>query len=202
MFTQYDDDGNLQLVEEPLADYTYTYADYLKFKFEERLELFKGRLMKMAAPDTKHQVVAGNLYYYLRSFLTTAPCKVFIAPFDVRLPRYNKIKDEEITTVVQPDVCVVCDERKIDKCGCCGAPDIVIEILSPGNSKKEIQNKFELYEEAGVLEYWVVAPGEEFVIIWYLEQGKYIRSKPFAAGQLITSGILPGFQLDTTDLFK
>jgi Uma2 family endonuclease len=202
MFTQYDDEGNLQMVEEPSADYIYTYADYLKFKFEERLELLRGRLMKMAAPNTKHQVVAGNLYYYLRSRLNKQSCNVFIAPFDVRLPVQNRKKDNEITTVVQPDISVVCAPDKIDEKGCCGAPDIIIEILSPGNSRRELQNKFELYQEAGVLEYWIVAPTEEFLIIWYLENGKYIQSKPFSAGQTITSSVLPGFQLDTTDIFK
>jgi Uma2 family endonuclease len=158
--------------------------------------------MKMAAPNTKHQVVTGNLYYQLRSFLNKQTCTVFIAPFDVRLPVQNRKKDNEITTVMQPDLCVVCDESKIDDKGCCGAPDIVIEILSPGNSKRELQNKFELYEEACVLEYWIVAPAEEFIIIWYLTDGKYTKSKPFAAGQTITSSILPGFQLDSTDIFK
>jgi len=202
MFTQYDDDGNLQMVEEPPVDYVYTYADYLKFKFEERLELLKGRIMKMTALNTRHQVVAGNLYYQLRSALNNQPCSVFIATFDVRLPVQNRKKDNEITTVVQPDVCVVCDAYKIDEKGCLGAPDIIVEILSPGNSKRELQNKFELYQEAGVLEYWIVAPAEEFIIIWYLKNGEYRQSKPFAAGQMITSAVLPGFQLDTTEIFK
>ena len=167
MFTQYDHEGNLQAVEEPTANYTYTYADYLKFNFEERLELVKGRIMKMAAPNTKHQAVLGNLYYQFRNSLSKQSCAVFIAPFDVRLPIQNNKKDNEITIVVQPDICVVCDQSKIDERGCLGAPDIVVEVLSPGNSKRELQNKFELYEEAGVLEYWIVAPAEEFIIIWF-----------------------------------
>ncbi len=202
MYTQYDDDGILLMVEEPSADYIYTYADYLQWKWEERVELFKGMIMKMAAPGTRHQTIAGNLYFKLKSFLNAYPCKVFHAPFDVRLPVQNKKKDTEITTVVQPDLCVVCNVNKIDERGCCGAPDIVIEILSPGNNKKEVQNKFELYEEAGVLEYWVVVPVEEIIIIWYLTKEKYTKSKPFASGQSITTPILPGLEINVTDIFK
>ncbi len=202
MYTQYDDDGNVQMVEEPSADLIYTYADYLKWKWEERVELFKGAVMKMAAPNTKHQVIAGNLYFKLKSFLNAFPCKVFIAPFDVRLPVQNKKKDNQITTVVQPDLCVVCDETKIDERGCLGAPDIAIEILSPGNNRKELHYKFDLYKEAGVLEYWVVVPSVEMIIIWYLEDGKYGKSKPYTSGQIITTPILSGLEINTTDIFN
>ena len=105
MFTQYDEEGNLQMVEEPPADYTYTYADYLKFKFEERLELLKGRIMKKAAPNTKHQFIASNLFYQFKHFLNKQSYNVYIAPFDIRLPIQNLKKDNEITIVVQPDLC-------------------------------------------------------------------------------------------------
>ena len=91
-----------------------------------------------------------------------------------RLPVKNRKKDNEVTTVVQPDICVICDESKIDSRGCCGAPDLVVEILSPGNSNKEIKLKFELYEEAGVKEYWIVYPEEESIAVFILnENGKY-----------------------------
>ena len=202
MYTQYDDDYNVQMVEEPSPDLIYTYADYLQWKWEERVELFKGAVMKMAAPNTKHQVIAGNLYFKLKSFLNVYPCKVFIAPFDVRLPVQNKKKDNQITTVVQPDLCVVCDETKIDERGCLGAPDIAIEILSPGNNRKELHYKFDLYKEAGVLEYWVVVPSVEMIIIWYLEDGKYGKSKPYTSGQIITTPILSGLEINTTDIFN
>lgn len=202
MYTQYDDDGNVQMVEEPSPDLIYTYADYLKWKWEERVELLKGKIMKMSAPSTRHQAISMNLSALLFSFLKNETCKVFHAPFDVRLPVQNKKKDNEVTTVVQPDLCVICDKNKIDKRGCIGAPDIMIEILSPGNNKKELQNKFELYEEAGVLEYWIVAPAEEMIIIWYLEDGKYSKSKPFTSGQIITTPILPGLEINTTDIFN
>ena len=202
MYTQFDDDGNVQMVEEPSADYTYTYADYLKWQWEERVELFKGAIMKMAAPNTKHQMISVKLLGNFISVLANKTCRVFHAPFDVRLPVQNRKRDNEITTVVQPDLCVVCDEAKIDERGCLGAPDIVIEILSPGNSKKEMQAKFGLYEEAGVLEYWVIIPVEEIVIIHYLETSKYSRNKIFSSGQVITSELLPALEIHTTDIFK
>jgi Uma2 family endonuclease len=202
MFTQYDEDGNLQMVEEPSAGYIYTYADYLKFKFEERLELFKGRIMQMSAPNTRHQLIGGNLYFQFRSFLIGQPCIVFIAPFDVRLPVQNRKKDNEITTVVQPDLCVVCDNSKIDEKGCCGAPDIVVEILSPGNTKKDLQQKFDLYEEAGVQEYWIAAPEQKIILVYILEHGNYIGKKPYSEGMIITTTILPGLEIPVADIFK
>ena len=202
MFTIMDDDGNVLMVEEPSQEYVYTYADYLKWKFEERLELFKGKIFKMAAPNTRHQEVSGNLFFMIRSHLADNPCKVFSAPFDVRLPVQNRKKDTEITTVVQPDLCVVCDMSKLDEKGCCGAPDIIAEILSPGNSRKEVQQKFRLYEEAGVPEYWIINPVEENLIIYTLRNGKYIGSKPYAPDEIITSSVLQGIRIEVSAIFK
>lgn len=103
MYTQYDDDGNVQMVKEPSPDYTYTYADYLQWQWEERVELLKGIVMRMAVPSTRHQVVAGNFYFILKSFLNSYPCKVFIAPFDVRLPVQNKkmtMKSQQLCSLI------------------------------------------------------------------------------------------------------
>jgi Uma2 family endonuclease len=150
--TIYNTEGdNYSKVDEPDPSYAYTYADYLQWKFEERLELFRGKIFRLSAPNRVHQQISGNLFATIYTFLKTNPCKVFHAPFDVRLPVKNKKKDEEITTVVQPDICIICDETKLDSRGCCGAPDVCIEILSPGNSRKEIRLKHELYEEAAYL---------------------------------------------------
>src|SRR5215813_4817805 len=112
MFTVTNEEGEVSLVEEPSPEYTYTYADYLKWNFEERLELFKGRIFKLAAPNTKHQEISMNITLAAAAFLKNQICKAFAAPFDVRLPVRNKKKDNEITTVVQPDFCIVCDESK------------------------------------------------------------------------------------------
>ncbi|MDB4918838.1 Uma2 family endonuclease [Mucilaginibacter sp.] len=140
---------------------TYTYADYLKWTFDERLELIKGKIFKMSpTPGSVHQRISFRLTLWIGNYLEGKSCELFTTPFDVRLPRLSK-DDKEIITVVQPDVCVICDPKKVDDKGCIGTPDIVIEILSPGNNKKELRNKFEAYEEAGVLEYWIINPVEK-----------------------------------------
>ena len=137
MFTIYDDKKNEFLnIEEPDSSYEYSYADYLKWKFEERVELIRGKIMKMTASNRKHQDVSGNLFFSIATFLKGRKCKVYSAPFDVRLTRSNKLKDEEIENVVQPDICVICEESKLDDKGCIGAPDLIIEILSPGKFQK------------------------------------------------------------------
>lgn len=203
MFTIYDDDNeNFSKVEEPDASASYTYADYLQWKYEERLELFRGRIFKLSAPNTKHQVIAANLLVIARNFLAKQKCKVFIAPFDIRLPVKNRKKDNEVNTVVQPDICIVCDDSKIDTRGCCGAPDLVVEILSPGNSHKEVKLKFELYEEAGVKEYWIVYPEEESVAVFLLdENGRYNGAALYAGKDKIHSEAIPGLIVDTKEIF-
>lgn len=203
MYTIYnEDEGREQLVAEPDPSFTYTYADYLQWKFLERLELFRGKIYKMGAPNTLHQVVAGNLYGEMRHYLKGKSCQVFIAPFDIRLPIQNKKRDDEITTVVQPDVCVVCDPAKIDERGVCGAPDLVIEVLSPGNSKKEVRDKFELYEEAGVREYWVINPTEQNLITFLLTaEGTFGSAKMYTGGDRLEAATVPGFSINVTEIF-
>jgi Uma2 family endonuclease len=203
MFTVYDEDNDkYSKVEEPDPSLVYTYADYLKWNFEERLELFRGKIFKLSAPNTKHQVVTGSIYLSIGTFLKRQKCKPFIAPFDVRLPVKNRKKDNEVTTVVQPDICVVCDEVKVDARGCCGAPDLVIEVLLPGNTKKEVKLKYELYEEAGVTEYWVVYPEEETIVVFILnEQQKYKSAVFYAADDTIKSASVPGFNIKLNDIF-
>ncbi len=196
------DDDSYSNVEEPDSSLTYTYADYLQWKFEERLELFRGKIFKLSVPNTKHQDISGNIFVPISLFLKKKPCKVFAAPFDVRLPVKNKKKDDEVTTVVQPDICVICDETKLDIRGCCGAPDLVVEILSPGNSKKEIRLKHELYEEAGVKEYWIVNPVEENIVVFLLnEEGKFSGLNMYAGDDTIQSFAVPGLNINLTEIF-
>ena len=113
-------------------DKTYTYADYLKWTFDERLELIKGKIFSMSpAPGTNHQRISGAVFYSLYHSLKGKPCKVFSAPFDVRLTR-KSLKNKEITTVIQPDLCVICDLKKIDKKGCIGAPKSLLKYSRQG----------------------------------------------------------------------
>jgi len=203
MFTVMDDEGNVSTVEEPSADYGYTYADYLTWKFEERLELFRGKIFKMAGANTKHQLVSGKMHLRIATYLEHKQCKVFMPPYDVRLPAQNRKKDDEITTVVQPDLCIVCDPTKIEDRGILGAPDLIVEILSPGNSKKELRLKHELYEEAGVKEYWVIFPETEAVLIYYLtSSGLFSDAKTFTTGDVINVRSVPGLSIDVSDIFS
>ena len=180
----------------------YTYADYYKWKFEERVELIKGYIFKMSpAPNRLHQELVGKLHIKLGIYLYKNPYKVYIAPFDVRLPRKSK-EDKDIITVLQPDLCVICDPSKLDTRGCIGAPDIVVEVLSPSNNKKELRNKHEAYEEAGVKEYWIVLPYEKTMLIYTLVSGKFSTSGLLASGDIVTSAVLPGFSLDLAELFE
>lgn len=179
---------------------TYSYADYLLWRFKERVELIKGKILKMSpAPSRKHQEIAGSLYLAMGILFKNKPCKVYIAPFDVRLPRYSP-KNQEVFTVVQPDLCVVCDESKLDDKGCIGAPDLIVEILSPGNSKREMKDKFELYQESGVREYWIVDPNQESVLIYILKNGEYIGLKP-VVDDTAASQIFPDLTVHTNDIF-
>jgi Uma2 family endonuclease len=174
----------------------YTFKDYLSWKFNERVELFKGYIAKMSpAPTSKHQAISSNLHGSLWYFLNKKPCKVFAAPFDVYLP---SIKGDG-QTVVQPDLCIICDTSKIKKQGCVGSPDLVIEILSLGNSRKEVSTKFQIYEQAGVKEYWVVFPYEQVIQQYVLQDGKF-QTMPLAE-ITIKSVVLEGFEADIDTIF-
>ncbi len=174
----------------------YTFKDYLSWKFSERVELLKGYIAKMSpAPTSKHQEISSNLHGGLWSFLQKKPCKVVAAPFDVYLP---SIKGDG-ETVVQPDLCVICDTSKIKKQGCIGAPDLVIEILSLGNSRKEMGIKYQIYEQAGVREYWVVFPYEQVIQQYVLHEGKF-QTIPLAENN-VKSLVLEGFEVDMDTIF-
>lgn len=194
-------------MEEPIAEYgmlnpdgTYTYWDYLKWRFSERVELIRGKLFKMSpAPSVVHQIVSRNLSKAIFTFFENKSCQAFAAPFDVRLPILSERKD---TTVVQPDLCVVCDDEKLrDGKGCNGAPDLVVEILSSGNSRHDMETKFNLYEESGVKEYWMVDPRNRTVFVYCLENGRYIGRKPFVDGMEVQSTLFPDLKILVEKVF-
>jgi Uma2 family endonuclease len=182
---------------------TYSYADYLKWTFEERLELLRGKIFKMSpAPASKHQLIVGEIHYQIKKHLRHKSCQVFLSPFDVRLSPRRKEANSKVLTVVQPDVCVVCDLSKIDKNGCVGAPDLVVEVLSPGNTGREMKDKYEIYEENGVKEYWLVEPNDKIVLVYVLnEQGRYVGLKPFTETEILTSAIIKDFAVPVSEIF-
>ncbi|MFN4144580.1 MAG: Uma2 family endonuclease [Runella sp.] len=183
---------------------SYTYTDYMSWRFDEYVELIKGKIFRMSpAPTVKHQKISMRLTGRLYNALPNNGCQLFAAPFDVRLDRNNKKKGENERTVVQPDLCVICDASKLDEQGCDGAPDLIIEILSPGNSKKEMKDKFAVYEESGVREYWLVHPTEKTVIVYTLnEQGQYIGSRPYTDDDTLTTPIIPALELVLHEVFE
>jgi Uma2 family endonuclease len=189
--------------EEPFTAYgRYSYADYLTWEIEGMVEIIKGKVFReVAAPNRGHQDISGKLFFEFYGFLQNHPCRVYEAPFDVRLPVHSK-KNEDIFTVVQPDICVICDPSKLDDAGCIGAPDLIVEILSPGANKKDLKYKYDVYLESGVREYWVIHPYEQTLLVYTLENGIYHASRLFVAGDMVRSGVVDGFTLDVEDLFK
>ena len=183
---------------------TYSYAEYLTWMFQERLELFKGKIFKMSpAPSMYHQKVAGNIHGILWNKFKNHSCNLFVAPFDVRLLDSKKSKiDSDVYTVVQPDLCVICDESKLDARGAIGAPDLMIEILSPGNSKKEMTHKYELYQEAGVLEYWIVNLVDKTIFIYTLKDGIFIGQQPLIEESKMKSPLFPQLDFTLSELFN
>ena len=181
----------------------YTYADYLTWRFTDRVELIKGWIKKMSpAPNMTHQKISFNLCVEIGTFFKTNHCKVFAAPFDVRLINKRKSTDNsQISTVVQPDLCIICDENKLDENGCIGAPDWIIEILSPGNTKKETQEKFSLYEENLVKEYWIVQPGDQNILVFDLIHDKYQLRKIFTNEDVVPSRIFAELHINFADIF-
>ena len=177
----------------------YSYSDYMLWQFQDRVELIKGFISKKSpAPNRSHQTVSQNVNFRILSFFEKHPCKVYAAPFDVRLPIKSKEKD---STVVQPDLCIVCDESKLDEQGCNGAPDLIVEIISPNNKKHDLDTKFKLYEEAGVLEYWIIEPLEKMVLVYTLRDGIYIGLKPQIEGEIIESPLFPDLKVAVDDVF-
>jgi Uma2 family endonuclease len=185
---------------------TYSYADYLTWRLEETVELIKGKIMAMPpAPSLKHQNIITNLGGSLYQYFHKRPCKLFYAPFDIKLydSRKSKLRDQEVFSVVQPDLCVICDPEKLTEQGCNGAPDWIIEVLSPGNTKKEMHLKFDLYQENGVTEYWLVYPYEQAVYQFVLNQDaeKYQLFAMYAGDDVAKSTLFPELHIDLADVF-
>jgi Uma2 family endonuclease len=182
----------------------YTYADYLTWQLTDWVELIRGKVRLMSpAPKRRHQDISRNISTPIAWFLRGRQCKTYVAPFDVRLTRSTPNGDASIETVVQPDVCVICDPQKLDDRGCLGAPDWIIEILSAGNVSRDTKEKFDLYEEAGVLEYWVVAPEQKNVIVYLLDEtGRYQLRGEFYTPGLIPVATLPELQMEWAEVFE
>jgi len=180
-------------------DQKFSYADYKAWDLKEgeRYELINGIAYAMSAPNLTHQRLLMRLSGTFYNFLKDKKCEVFTAPFDVRL-FYEE--DESDDTVVQPDLVVVCDPKKLGEEGCRGAPDMVVEILSSSNNVFEMERKLNLYKEAGIPEYWIVDPKNKHISIYRLKDGAYIL-RTCNNQDIARPEVLPGLEIPLSTLF-
>lgn len=154
----------------------FTLADYFQWEEDEgRYELIDGDAYLMAPPTTQHQKVSGEIFRQLANFLEGKKCEVYAAPFGVRLFEREGDRPEDVDTLVEPDITVVCDKSKLDEYGCKGAPELVMEVLSPSSRKHDRLVKLNLYQRAGVREYWIINPEEESVQVFLRDEGGNLR---------------------------
>jgi Uma2 family endonuclease len=185
------------------VDELFTYGQYYQWDDDKRWELIDGVPYDLTpSPNRKHQEISRNVSVRMYQFVLGQACQVFFAPFDVRLPDFPEQDDNDISTVIQPDIVVICEKKKLDERGCRGAPDLVVEILSPSTSRKDIGVKFSLYERHGVREYWIIHPAEESLMIFNLGgDSRYGRPQGYGRGDIVTSTVLEGFELNVAEVF-
>lgn len=194
---------DIDLIRETAENRLHTYGDYIKWDDKKRYELIEGRVFELsAAPYRQHQRVSGELLRQFANYLLDKDYEVYTAPFDVRLPEGGE-NDEDILTVVQPDLVVICDRSKLDERGCRGAPDLVIEIISPSTAGRERKDKRDLYERHGVKEYWLVDYQERVVEVYLLDDNN-VYSKPavYLEKDVVPVSILDGLQIELEFVFR
>ena len=184
------------------TDKYFTYADYLTWPDEERWEIIEGVPFSMSAPSDIHQKVLRELLTEFNIYLRGKTCQIFSSPFDISLPQIQSDSDENIYTVVQPDLVVVCDNNKLSRKGCKGAPDMVIEILSPSTASKDCIRKRELYEKHKVKQYWIIDPEEKEVFIFKLtEDFTYRNPEKYKKDDKIKVEGFEGLEIDLNMVF-
>lgn len=185
----------------PKSEQNYSYDDYLNWDENERWEIIDGVPYMQAAPSRMHQEILMELARQISNYLTDKPCKVYPAPFCVRLDIEKNNND--IKNVVEPDITVVCDNSKLDERGCKGAPDMIVEILSPSTGKMDKVIKFNKYEKAGVKEYWILEPDQKIMSAFVLQpNGRYGRPEMYTEEDVIKSSILSDFEIDLKSVFN
>jgi Uma2 family endonuclease len=174
----------------------YTYADYAQWPEDERWELIEGVAYAMTGPLRIHQEIVSELGRQIGNYLQGKPCKIYVAPFDVRLPRQDEA-DANVETVVQPDLSIICDKAKLDKLGCRGAPDWIVEVLSPSTTLKDMNTKRSLYEQHGVQEYWIIHPEDRWLMVYTLDaQERYGKPGVFGMDEPTTVQLFPDLSID------
>ena len=184
----------------PAEELRYTFADALTWE-EEHFEIIEGEAYMMAPPLRVHQKIGGQLFRQISNYLDGKRCEVYPAPFAVRLFEEAEDRPEDVDTMVEPDITVVCDPEKLDKYGCRGAPDLIMEILSPSTRRHDLVVKYRLYQRAGVREYWIVDPETKTVQVYHLEDGQYAAAEVYTSGALVPVGLWEGFSVDLGPVF-
>ena len=186
----------------PAKKERYTFADVLAWPDDERAELINGEIFLMApSPSRGHQGISVELTRQFANYLEGKKCKAYHAPFDVRLFEKEGDAPEDVDTVVEPDLVVICDPSKLDDRGCKGAPDMVVEILSPSTQRHDRFTKFSLYQRAGVKEYWIVDPESKAVQSFVLEDGRYSVKEYGTAGDKMKVNVLEDCIIDLSEVF-
>ena len=185
----------------PAAKERYTFADVLTWGEDERIEIINGEAVMMAPPIRSHQKVGGEIFRQLANYLEGKKCEVYHAPFGVRLFEQDGDSPEDVDTMVEPDISVVCDKNKLDKYGCKGAPDMVVEILSPSTRRHDRLVKLGLYQRAGVREYWIVNPDEKTVQVLLLEDGKLLPHEDYGRNDVAKVNVLDGCFIELSKVF-
>jgi Uma2 family endonuclease len=186
----------------PESKKRYSYADYLQWPEGQRIELIDGIPYYMVpAPSKEHQDVLRYLFRYLDRYFEDKNCDVYIAPFDVRLFGEDQA-DDQVFHVLQPDLTIICDRDKLDERGCNGAPDVVIEILSPSSLKTDKIVKRSIYEKAHVHQYWIADPIHQLIEIYELgTDGLYGKPRYYTKDDRLTVSRFEGLQIDLSKVF-
>ena len=180
----------------------FTYADFLDWDEGTRIEIIDGDSFVLDTPPTIHQLVSGPLGAQLYSYLKGKTGEVFWGPLAVRLFEKEGDRPEDVRTVVLPDIIVICDPAKLDEHGCKGAPDLIIEILSPSTSRRDRLVKYDLYQRAGVREYWIVDPSARTVAVHLLDEGQYGSPDFYTGEAVVPVSVLEGCQIDLNAVFS
>lgn len=179
----------------------YTYADYLTWDEQEHTELIEGTPVMMSPPSRAHQKASGEIFRQIANYLDGKKCEVYAAPFAVRLFAQQDSDAASIDTVVEPDISVICDRDKLDDQGCKGAPDLIVEIISPSSQRHDRLTKFNLYQRAGVREYWLVDPLAQTVQTFLLQEGHYAATAFGGAGDVVKVQVLEGCFVELAQVF-
>lgn len=186
----------------PAEEMRYTFADYLTWDEDDHIELIYGYPYMMSSPSTEHQLVSGELFAQLHTYLADKKCRVIAAPYAVRLFEEASDRPEDVNTVVEPDLVVICDPSKMDRRGCKGAPDLVIEILSPSSRRHDRIVKLDLYQRAGVREYWVVNPEDRTAQVMLLKDSYLLPVEDYGREDMAKVNILEDCAIDLSKVFS